>query len=84
MMEAVGTNRDLDEATTTPPSTLATVVTLGTTLVACIVGGLLLGLFGDHIFGTSPLLLLLGLLLGIVGAGFALKSTAERLGGGRG
>ncbi len=62
------------EKVTADRSNLATVVTLGSTIVGSIVGGLLLGLWLDSMTGTSPLLLLLGLLLGIAGAGAALVS----------
>ena len=58
-------------------SNLATVVTLGSTIGGSIVGGLLLGIWLDGVAGTSPLLLLLGLLLGIVGAGAALVASGR-------
>ena len=58
-------------------SSLATVVTLGSTIVGSIVGGLLLGLWLDSVAGTSPLFLLLGLLFGIMGAGAALISSGR-------
>jgi F0F1-type ATP synthase assembly protein I len=42
---------------------------LGGFLVAAVVGGLVIGLFLDAAFHTSPLFVLLGIFLGIVGAG---------------
>jgi len=63
------------------PSTLGTVITLGSTIAGSIVVGLLLGIVLDNAAGTSPLFLLLGLFLGIAAAGFALKAAATRLGG---
>jgi len=63
------------------PSTLGTVITLGSTIAGSIIVGLLLGLFLDSQAGTSPLFLLLGIFLGIAAAGFALKAAATRLGG---
>ena len=42
---------------------------IGFTIAACLFIGLLIGRFLDNIFGTSPFLLLLFLLLGM-GAGF--------------
>jgi|GEM_PF-1428032 len=71
-----------DAARPNEPSTLGTVVSLGSSIVGSIVVGLLLGLYLDHEAGTSPLFLLLGLFLGIAAAGFALKAAATRLGGG--
>ncbi len=42
---------------------------LGGFLVAAVVGGLVIGLLLDHLAGTSPLFVLLGIAAGIVGAG---------------
>ncbi len=42
---------------------------LGGLLVAAVVGGLVIGLLLDNAAGTSPLFVLLGLLLGIVAGG---------------
>jgi F0F1-type ATP synthase assembly protein I len=42
---------------------------LGGLLVGAVVGGLVIGLLLDQAFGTSPLFVLLGIGLGIVGAG---------------
>ena len=38
---------------------------LGTTLAGCLVGPTLLGWLVDHLVGTSPIFLLIGLALGI-------------------
>lgn len=57
--------------TTTTPAALF-FVAVGSTIVGSIVVGLLLGLWLDGVAGTSPLFLLLGLLLGIGGAAAAL------------
>lgn len=43
-------------------------LTLGWYVAACIVGGILAGLWLDQVLGTPPLLLLLGLALGLVAA----------------
>jgi F0F1-type ATP synthase assembly protein I len=42
---------------------------LGGFLVGAVVGGLVIGLFLDAAFDTSPLFVLLGIFLGIIGAG---------------
>lgn len=42
---------------------------LGGFLVAAVVGGLVIGLLVDRAAGTSPLFVLLGILLGIIGGG---------------
>jgi F0F1-type ATP synthase assembly protein I len=42
---------------------------LGGLLVAAVVGGLVIGLLLDQAVGTSPLFVLIGIALGIVGAG---------------
>ena len=57
--------------TTTTPAALF-FVAVGSTIVGSIVVGLLLGLWLDGVAGTSPLFLLLGLLVGIGGAAAAL------------
>jgi F0F1-type ATP synthase assembly protein I len=57
--------------TTTTPAALF-FVAVGSTIVGSIIFGLLLGLWLDGVAGTSPLFLLLGLLLGIGGAAAAL------------
>jgi F0F1-type ATP synthase assembly protein I len=57
--------------TTTTPAALF-FVAVGSTIVGSIVFGLLLGLWLDGVAGTSPLFLLLGLLVGIGGAAAAL------------
>lgn len=51
---------------------------LGGLLVAAVVGGLVIGLLLDRAFGTSPLFVLIGIALGIVGAalGFWVKVRA--------
>jgi F0F1-type ATP synthase assembly protein I len=48
---------------------------LGGFLVAAVVGGLVIGLFLDAAFDTSPLFVLLGIAVGILaaGAGFWIK-----------
>jgi F0F1-type ATP synthase assembly protein I len=43
---------------------------LGSLLVGAVVGGTLLGLLLDALLGTSPVFVCIGVLLGIVGAGF--------------
>ena len=42
---------------------------LGGLLVGAVVGGTLLGLLVDSLLGTSPVFVVVGVLLGIVGAG---------------
>jgi F0F1-type ATP synthase assembly protein I len=56
--------------------TAADAATLGLTLPACIVAGYFLGKWGDHLFGTSPVLADIGGLLGIVAAFVALYRVA--------
>jgi F0F1-type ATP synthase assembly protein I len=42
---------------------------LGGFLIAAVVGGLVIGLLVDQLAGTSPVFVLVGILLGIVAAG---------------
>ena len=49
-----------------PPVGLWQLVTLGSVLVACLVGGGALGLWLDERFGTLPLYVLIGLGTGMV------------------
>lgn len=42
---------------------------LGGFLVAAVVGGLVIGLLVDHAAGTSPLFVLLGIVVGIIAGG---------------
>jgi len=44
-------------------------LSLGSLLVGAVVGGTLLGLLLDSLLGTSPVFVVIGVLLGIVGAG---------------
>ena len=37
---------------------------MGTTIALCVALGVVLGIWADHVFGTSPLCLLLGIVLG--------------------
>jgi F0F1-type ATP synthase assembly protein I len=60
-----------EKNTTTTPAALF-FITVGSTIVGSIVGGLLFGLWLDGVVHTSPLFLLIGLLLGIGGAVAAL------------
>jgi len=62
-------------------SALAVAASLGGTLVACVVGGLLAGLWADAALGTSPWLLLLGLFVGLGAAVVAVRAVAQRLSG---
>ena len=50
---------------------------LGGLLVGAVVGGLVIGLLLDQAFGTSPLFVLIGIALGIVGAGAAFWSKVR-------
>jgi len=47
---------------------LALFTQLGLSMAACIIGGLLLGRFLDGLLGTSPLLLIIFILVGAVAA----------------
>lgn len=49
---------------------VGSLLTLGGTIVACVVAGLGLGLLADHGFHTLPVFTLLGLGLGVVAAGW--------------
>jgi len=50
---------------------------LGGLLVGAVVGGTLLGLLLDSLAGTSPLFVVLGVALGIVGAGIGFWSRVR-------
>lgn len=54
-------------ATNSQPST-RDLVTLGSTVAGCVVGGIVLGLLVDKLTGTSPVFLFVGLALGITSA----------------
>ena len=60
-------------------SQTAQLVNLGTLLFACVAVGLAAGYFADVWIGTSPLLLLIGLALGIVAAGVNFYRTIKTL-----
>lgn len=47
---------------------LSLVTNIGLTTAACVLAGILLGRFLDGLFGTSPLLLIILLLLGVAAA----------------
>jgi ATP synthase protein I len=60
-------------------SQTAQLVSLGTTLFACVAVGLALGYFADRWLGTSPWLLLIGLGFGIAAAGVNFYRTIKSL-----
>jgi ATP synthase protein I len=60
-------------------SQTAQLVSLGTTLFACVAVGLAVGYFGDRWLGTSPWLLLIGLGLGIAAAAVNFYRTIKAL-----
>lgn len=53
-------------------------VTLGSTLLGCIVGGLVIGLLIDHYAGSTPIGALTGVAVGLVSAGFAMYGRMRR------
>ncbi|MBV8881177.1 MAG: AtpZ/AtpI family protein [Planctomycetaceae bacterium] len=53
-------------------------MTVGTILVACIVGGYLLGSYCDRRLGTSPWLVVVGVLLGTAAGFVELFRTVSR------
>jgi ATP synthase protein I len=62
-----------------PRGQAAQLVSLGTLLFACVAVGLAAGYFADRWLGTQPLLLLVGLGLGIVAAGVNFYRTIKML-----
>jgi ATP synthase protein I len=60
-------------------SQTAQLVNLGTMLFACVAVGLALGFFADRWLGTSPVLLLIGLGLGIAAAAVNFYRTIKAL-----
>lgn len=61
-------------------SKLALALTLGTVIASNIVGGVLLGYLLDRWLQTAPWLVVVGLILGTVGAFVALYRITARLG----
>ena len=57
---------------------LAAFLTLGTTIAGTVGAFVGLGLWGDAVFGTSPLCLVLGLVLGCVAAAAATAALVRR------
>jgi ATP synthase protein I len=57
-------------------------LTIGFTLLAIIGGLTVLGFFADRLFGTLPLFLLIGLVLGFVGGLYYVYRALESLDGG--
>jgi F0F1-type ATP synthase assembly protein I len=51
---------------------------MGTTIAACVGVGVVAGIAADDQFGTSPLLLIVGLVLGALAAGFAVAAQVRR------
>ncbi len=62
-----------------PQGQAAQLVSLGTLLFACVAVGLAAGYFADRWLGTQPVLLLVGLGLGIVAAGVNFYRTIKTL-----
>jgi ATP synthase protein I len=62
-----------------PRGQAAQLVSLGTLLFACVAVGLAAGYFADRWLGTQPLLVLVGLGLGIVAAGVNFYRTIKTL-----
>jgi F0F1-type ATP synthase assembly protein I len=59
------------------PGTLA-FVGLGTSVAACVAVGVVLGIVGDDYFHTSPMLMVVGLVLGVASAVFATVAQIKR------
>jgi len=47
---------------------LAAFAAMGSTIASCLAAGVLLGLYADHLWGTAPIGLLIGIVLGTVAA----------------
>jgi hypothetical protein len=53
-------------------------VSMGTSLAGCIAVGLFLGIWLDHLAGTSPLFLIIGLVAGVSAAVFSVVAQVRR------
>lgn len=60
-----------------PPSVWE-LVTLGSMMIGSIVGGLVIGLVVDHYAHTSPAFALVGVGVGLVGAGYGMYARVRR------
>ena len=52
--------------------------TMGMTVASCVAAGVLLGIWADSAWGTSPLMLFVGLLIGIGAGGASVVSQIRR------
>lgn len=78
-MADAGTKSRNPERGTSGPQAMWAISSMGMELAAVITGFTLLGYFGDRHFQTEPVLLLIGVGLGVIGGGYSFMRNALRI-----